>query len=104
MAYYDRYALLRDNKGDIKVIPFIRIPVNNTDIYIVFNRDQMRLDLLSYKYYGDPNYAWLIMQANPALGPYEYTWPNGARIRIPYPLNIAISGYENNIRTAISNQ
>jgi hypothetical protein len=55
------------------------------------------LDLLSYQYYGDPNYGWLILQANPDAGSLEFRIKNHTRLRIPYPLDNAIQGYEANI-------
>lgn len=50
--------------------------------------------MLSYKYYGDANYGWLILQANPSLGSMEFNIPDNASIRIPYPLNDALKRYE----------
>ena len=55
------------------------------------------MDTLSYKYYGDSNYGWLIMQANPKYGSLEFLIPNGVTLRIPYPLNTAKTRYESGI-------
>ena len=57
-----------------------------------------RLDLLSYEYYGDPNYDWLIMQANPEYGSMEFKIPNNALLRIPFPLDVVISQYNDDIQ------
>jgi phage tail protein X len=57
----------------------------------------MRMDMLSYKYYGDPDYGWLILQANPSIPSMEYLIQDGTVIRIPYPLSTAISRYEQSI-------
>lgn len=100
MAYYDRYGQLRDGNGDIRVIPFIAIPKNSSDIYLTFDKRSMRMDTLSYKYYGDANYGWLIMQANPQYGGYEYAYQDGITIRVPYPLSVALKGYEDNVKAA----
>ena len=96
MAYYDRYSKFRVN-GNIRSIPFIEIPIDNTDVFINYDRSKDRMDSLSYKYYGDPDYGWLILLANPHVGGYEFLIPNGAELRIPYPLVTALNRYEKKI-------
>ena len=91
--YYDRYSFFR-NDGDISKIPFIKIDRENTDLFIVYDKSKMRFDSLSYKYYGDANYAWLIMLANPQYGNMEFEFKDGVTLRIPYPLQTALNRYE----------
>ena len=93
-SYYDRYSKFKDD-GKNQIIPFIKIESSSTDITVIFQKDTMRMDTLSYKYYGDANYGWLIMLANPKFGSLEYNIPDNAVLRIPYPLSTAISRYEN---------
>ena len=93
-SYYDRYNKFKDD-GKNQIIPFIKIESSSTDITVIFQKDTMRMDTLSYKYYGDANYGWLIMLANPKFGSLEYNIPDNAVLRIPYPLSTAISRYEN---------
>ena len=93
MAYYDRYQKFRVN-GTVKPVPFIKIPKSSSDVYITFDKSTMRFDNLSYKYYGDPDYGWLILQANPQLGGYEFAIKNGETLRIAYPLSSALNRYE----------
>ena len=57
----------------------------------------MRLDSISYKYYNNPDYAWLILQANPELGSIENFIPNGSVLRIPFPLDVTLDMYLNDI-------
>jgi hypothetical protein len=38
------------------------------------------------------------MQANPQYGSQEFKIENGAKLRIPYPLESAIQGYENELQ------
>ena len=64
---YNRYSKFTRN-GNIALVPFIKIPVKQTDYYDFYRKGQTRLDRLSYKYYGDPNFGWLILQANPSCG------------------------------------
>ena len=93
MAYYDRYSKFRVD-GTMKMIPFLKIANDGTDIHLIYDKNKMRMDMLSYKYYGDPDYGWLILQANPSLPDMEYLIQDGAVLRIPYPLSSAISRYE----------
>lgn len=97
MDYYDRYSSFR-NDGTIDFVPFIEIDKYTTDKYVVFDKKSMRMDTLSYKYYGDANYGWLILQANPKYGSMEFSIPDGVSLRIPYPLETAITRYENGIK------
>lgn len=92
MATYDRYDLFRED-GEIKIVPFVPIPVKSTDINVIYKKNRSRLDLLSYQYYGNANYGWLIMQANPELGSMEFEIPDGSTLRIPYPLEQTIERY-----------
>ena len=62
---YSRYKSFVSN-GSYKNVPFIGIPVRGTDCYTYYEVGKTRLDLLSYQYYNDPNFGWLILQANPS--------------------------------------
>ena len=92
-GYYDRYQRFKTD-GEYMVIPYIEITEYDTDLTITFDKTKMRLDNLSYKYYSSSDYAWLIMLANPSLGSLEYLIPDGSQMRIPYPLDTALSRYE----------
>ena len=96
MASYDRYSKFRKN-GQILHVPFIPIPKRTTDIYTFYEVGKTRLDILSHQYYGDANYDWLIMQANPEYGSLEFMIPDGSKIRIPYPLTSALTQYNNDV-------
>lgn len=93
---YNRYSSFINN-GIYKRIPFIEIPVHSTDYYDYYQVGKTRLDLLSYQYYGDPNYGWLILQANPSIGSLEFRILDSQKIRIPYPLTTAIQRYNDEI-------
>lgn len=49
--------------------------------------------MISNTYYGDPNYDWLIMMANPEYGSMEFDIPDGTILRVPYPLKETIDNY-----------
>lgn len=95
---YDRYEKFREN-GVIGIVPFIEISPKSTDQNEVYKRGITRLDVLSYKYYYNPNYGWLIMQANPQYGSMEFEIPDGVTLRIPYPLDATITAYEKAIES-----
>ena len=94
---YNRYKSFIMN-GTYKKIPSIKIPESNSDFYVYYNVGKTRLDLLSYQYYNDPNYGWLILQANPHAGSLEFNIEDGTKLRIPYPLETAIQLYESEIK------
>ena len=97
MASYTRYKSFISD-GTYKKVPSIEVPTSPSDFYVYYEVGKTRLDLLSYQYYGDANYGWLILQANPEVGSLEYRIENRAKLRIPYPLENAIQGYEANIK------
>jgi len=96
MATYDRYSQFREG-DNIDVVPFGEVRKKNTDKYEVYRKNKSRLDLLSYKYYNNANYGWLILQANPEVGSMEYEIPDGTLLRIPYPLSVSIQDYRDSI-------
>lgn len=91
--YYDRYKLFRGN-GVSDLVPNLKISIESTDLTVTYDKDKMRMDNLSYKYYGDPNFGWLILLANPRYGSMEFEIENGVELRIPYPLQSALNRYE----------
>ena len=93
---YDRYSKVRRD-GRIGIVPHVEIPKNDSDYYDTYERGKTRLDDLSYKYYQDTNYDWLIMLANPEYGSLEFKIPDGTQLRIPYPLATAIQQYNSAI-------
>ena len=95
-SYYDRYSNFRNSDG-FSVVPFGEIPKSGTDKYEIYQKGLTRLDLLSYQYYGSTSYAWHILQANPKYGSLEFAIPDGAELRIPYPLVSALNNYQKNL-------
>lgn len=92
METFNRYTPFNSN-GKISIVPYIEIRKKNSDKYIKFNKKTMRLDKISYDYYKNPDYAWLIMQANSEYGSIENFIPDGIILRIPYPLEETINTY-----------
>lgn len=94
---FDRYKEYRVN-GQVEFPPVVSLTKKSTDYFETYKRGQSRLDIISYDYYGDANYDWLIMMANPEFGALEYEIPDGSELRIPYPLDISIEDYTEQIK------
>jgi len=90
---YNRYSILKNDDGTIEPMPFIKLPINPSDKYEYWNSQFSRLDKLAKKFYGNPFYDFLIIYANNQYLS-EYDIPDGALIRIPFPLAKAKSDYE----------
>lgn len=95
---FDRYSQFREGNS-MSIVPYGEVPKSSSDRYELYRRGETRLDKLSYDYYGSSDYAWLILQANPKYGSMEFRIPDGVEIRIPYPLNQALDGYQKSIET-----
>lgn len=93
---FNRYGSFVE-KGIMHLVPFIEVPVSDTDYYVYYEQGVDRLDILSYRYYGDPNYDWLILQANPEVTPLEFNIKDKELLRIPYPLGDALALYNEKI-------
>lgn len=98
MSNFDRYSPFRNN-GQIDFVPFIKIRKKSSDKYIRYDKKTMRFDRLSSQYYDSPDFAWLILQANPELGSIENFITDGSIIRIPFPLDDTLNIYLNDINT-----
>lgn len=96
MTTYDRYSQFRHG-NEIDMVPFGNVRPKSTDYFEVYKKNESRLDIISYKYYNNPNYGWLILQANPEVGSLEYEIKDGTTLRIPYPLSTSIQDYRDSI-------
>jgi hypothetical protein len=93
---YNRYSQFISD-GNMSIVPFAEIYKESSDMTEIYKKGITRLDKVSYEYYGESDYAWLILQANPEYGSMEYNIPDGVELRIPYPLNSALSRYNKSI-------
>lgn len=98
---YDRYELIKNNDGTYNTMPFVPIPERQSDKYEYWNTTFSRLDKLAQKYYGNPFYDFFIMYANPQYLS-EFNIPDGALIRIPFPLAQVKSDYESKLEEIIN--
>ena len=90
---YNRYAILKNNDGTTDAMPFVRLPINSSDKFEYWNTNFSGFDKLAMKYYGNPFYDFLILYANPEYVN-EFDIPDGALIRIPFPLTKVKADYE----------
>ena len=90
---YNRYSILANDNGTTELMPFVNLPINQSDKYENWNTEFSRLDKLSQKYYGNPFYDFLILYAN-NIYVSEFDIPDGAVIRIGFPLNKVKADYE----------
>lgn len=93
---YNRYRDFTVD-GDIKNIPSVEIENKLSDKEEVYILGKSRLDNISYKYYKDSNYGWLILMANPEVGGLEYRIPDGYVLRIPFPLETTLRDYKDEV-------
>lgn len=93
---FDRYATLR-NDNSVDMVPFVEIPKLDTDYFVEYRRGKNRLDVISNDYYGSPNYGWMILQANPEAGSMEFEIKDKTILRIPFPLENALTAYKKGI-------
>lgn len=94
---YDRYELFRNPDSTIDQLPFVRLPINQSDKYEKWNITTSRLDKLAQRYYDNAFFDFLILYGNPEYIS-EFDIPDETVIRIPFPLDKARTDYENGLR------
>ena len=70
------------------ILPKIRKRDSDTFVVMV---EKTRLDHLAFKFYGNPNYWWIIASANDIKGTMYAKL--GSQIRIPRDINAVVSEY-----------
>jgi hypothetical protein len=100
MQYYNRYQNFLIN-GNQTVVPYVSIGTRTTDQNYVYVKNKSRLDKISFEKYGTPYFGWLILAGNPLYGGLETEIPDGAIIKIPFPLITALKDYKSAIDTHI---
>lgn len=102
METFNRYDMLK-REGVIGVVPHVKLNKKSSDYFETYVSGISRLDRISYEYYGDPNYDWLILTANPELPSMEFEIPNNTVLRIPYPLDNTLNEYMSKIKQNLEN-
>lgn len=75
-------------------MPPVNISIRNTDKYITYQREKMRLDYIAGQIYKDETLWRVIMWANPEYS-IEFDIPNQTVIRIPFPINDVLTEVNN---------
>ena len=91
---YQNIEITKDNTGERYYSNNIYpdIPQSNDDSYVITVLGD-RLDLLSFDFYGDTTFWWVIASANSLPGDSLYTEP-GTQLRIPSDLAGIINQYK----------
>jgi len=94
LQYYNRYSQFLEN-GEPITVPFVLLSPKPSDKNYIYKVAQSRLDKISQQYYNSPYFGWLIMVANPKYGGQEWNIPDGAILKIPFPLITSLQDYKN---------
>ena len=65
----------------------------NEDYYII-TKDQDRLDLIAFDFYGDATLWWVLAMANDLPGDSMFP-PLGFQLRVPNDLDAALNAFDN---------
>lgn len=79
-------------------IPFVAVPNLDTDKQTTYIPGQSLLTKISNFYYGNPYMGKFILAANPEVGPDEFAIEEEVSLRIPFPLDIALQYYKNELQ------
>lgn len=90
--YYNFYNLFTENEKILQ-IPFVKLQVKDTFKTYIWNKSVDRLDVVSNKFYSIPYGGKLILLYNSVFGGSEDDIPDGAKIIIPFPYNVALQNY-----------
>jgi hypothetical protein len=84
---YDYTKSKKVNKKSVfKPTLYPKIPLRDDDIYI-FSRESEKLEHISYRFYGTPEYWWVIAKANNISNGSIFLKP-GRQLRIPQSTSI----------------
>lgn len=98
---YNRYSQLKVTDGIVQQMPFVKIKELSTDKYITWKLNSDRYEILSDTYYGNPIYDFLLNYGNPQIMS-EFEIEDGATIRIPFPLDIVLKNYNEEVNRLIN--
>lgn len=94
---YDRYEIQKNTDGTINMLPFVTISESTSDLSEVWVLGRSRLDKIALRYYNNPFYDFFILYANPQYLD-QFDIPDGALIRIPFPIDRVKEEYESFLR------
>ena len=92
----NRYFSLLNPDGTQQDMPLVTISKRATDKFVPYDSNKTRLDRISAITYQDDTYNWLILLANPSYF-MEFDIPTGTIIRVPFPLQDALTEFQQNL-------
>lgn len=92
---YENIGTYKGIGGKVIYLPtkYPSLVPTNEDYYII-SKDQDRLDLLAYDFYGDSTLWWVIAMANDLPGDSMFL-PLGFQLRIPADVDAALNAFDN---------
>ncbi len=93
---YEQNTILTEkftNKTYYKNKLYPNIPISNEDIFVITTVGD-RLDLLSYTYYKNPEYWWIISMANNNITKGSMFPQPGTQLRIPLNVNEVLRTFD----------
>ena len=93
--YSNRYGSVLGFERPSNTVRLPKISKRTTDVYIQYNAAN-RIDNIANRYYGFPEYYWVILLANGYAT--EFDIVEGDIIRIPYPLEPVVDEIKEKVR------
>lgn len=92
---YENIGTQKGTDGKTIYLPtrYPNLVASNEDYYIIA-RDQDRLDLIAYDFYGDATLWWVIAMANDLPGDSMFP-PLGFQLRVPASADEALNAFDN---------
>lgn len=84
LSRYHKLRRITDDDNDTYIESYENYNIPNRDddqYYIVTPAEEDRLDLVSFKFYSNPLYWWIIAEASDIVDPQEV--PSGTLLRVP---------------------
>jgi len=91
---YENIGTYKGIGGKVIYLPtqYPNLVPSNEDYYII-SRDQDRLDLIAYDFYGDATLWWVIAMANDLPGDSMFP-PLGFQLRVPANIDAALNAFD----------
>jgi len=92
---YENIGTYKGIDGKVIYLPtqYPKLAPTNEDYYII-TKDQDRLDLIAYDFYGDSTLWWVVAMANDLPGDTMFP-PLGFQLRVPANLDSALNAFDN---------
>ena len=91
---YENIGTYKGIGGKVIYLPtqYPKLVPTNEDYYII-TKDQDRLDLIAYDFYGDATLWWVVAMANDLPGDSMFP-PLGFQLRVPANVDAALNAFD----------